>query len=311
MPRQKRPFAETDANANASKPAAKRVATGAAATVAGDENAQVFTDEHEKMNTAHLLQIFKRRDIPCDNERKTAMVQRLREIDGTSPGRYDGLEKNDLAAILRSRGLRASAGTKAILIDRLKVDDIANPDRPFEIPTDDLEFVTVCRPIWDKASEAFKKRKARGAEEDDDEEEEEEEEDDEDAWSVMDKKTLKLIERFEPWSDLPRHLALPENRLAINTCMCGKDPADYPAWNWTMSKRGLSIVAELTKEYWKRDQDAHGEYIYNDWTGYGFQELLENEACLKALNMTVLTISASCYPEGLEQEKCQSALAAY
>jgi hypothetical protein len=30
----------------------------------------------------------------------------------------------------------------------------------------------------------------------------------------------------------------------------------------------------------KRDQDCHNMYIYNDWTGYGVTEVMENMVCV-------------------------------
>jgi hypothetical protein len=81
------------------------------------------------------------------------MIQRRREVDQASLHRYDDLQKTELSAILESRRPRKSGGTKAILIDRLKVDDLEHPTRKFAMPVDDLEFLTVCRPSWDKEVE--------------------------------------------------------------------------------------------------------------------------------------------------------------
>lgn len=106
MPRQKRLLAQADANA--SKPAAKRVSTGPSAA-AGDENAETSNDGYDQMNAVHLMSILKERGIPFSDERTSAMIQRLREVDRTSVGRYDSMEKKDLAAILGSRGLNRPA----------------------------------------------------------------------------------------------------------------------------------------------------------------------------------------------------------
>lgn len=81
------------------------------------------------------------------------MIQPLREVDQASVHRYDELQKTELSAILESRRPRKSGGTKAILIDRLKVDDLEHPTRRFAVLVDDLEFLNVCRPSWDMEAE--------------------------------------------------------------------------------------------------------------------------------------------------------------
>jgi hypothetical protein len=91
MPQQKRPLAESDANA--SKAAAKRVSTGS--TVSQDENATLKASEDgsDSINITHLRSIRKKRDIPFTDERESAMIQRLREVDQASLHRYDDLQK--------------------------------------------------------------------------------------------------------------------------------------------------------------------------------------------------------------------------
>lgn len=37
-----------------------------------------------------------------------------------------------------------------------------------------------------------------------------------------------------------------------------------------------------------RDQDAYGEIFYNDYTGYGIQEVMENEVSSEDVVVTVL-----------------------
>ena len=70
------------------------------------------------------------------------------------------------------------------------------------------------------------------------------------------------------------------DKCGTDACMCEKPAANHPDWKWMISKQGLDHVQYLAKEQWKRDQDAQGEYIYNDFSGYGFQELIENEVSL-------------------------------
>lgn len=46
-----------------------------------------------------------------------------------------------------------------------------------------------------------------------------------------------------------------------------------------ITKAGFEKYVEITKEVLKRDQDAQGVYIYNDFSGYGATEVLENTVC--------------------------------
>ena len=56
-----------------------------------------------------------------------------------------------------------------------------------------------------------------------------------------------------------------------------KSLSAHPNWKWVISKQGLEHVEHLIQEVGKRDQDAHDQYQYNDFNGYGFQEVMENE----------------------------------
>lgn len=43
-----------------------------------------------------------------------------------------------------------------------------------------------------------------------------------------------------------------------------------------LTSEGLQKFFHLTAEQQKRDQQFHGMYIYNDWTGYGMTEVMDN-----------------------------------
>ena len=43
-----------------------------------------------------------------------------------------------------------------------------------------------------------------------------------------------------------------------------------------MTKEGYELAAEWRVQRGKRDQEAFGMYIFNDWTGYGICEVIEN-----------------------------------
>lgn len=59
--------------------------------------------------------------------------------------------------------------------------------------------------------------------------------------------------------------------------MCGK-PADGDTAHHkrVVTKRGYELATEWRVQKEKRDQDAFGMYIFNDWTGYGICEVIEN-----------------------------------
>ena len=66
------------------------------------------------------------------------------------------------------------------------------------------------------------------------------------------------------------------NRCGSGNCMCKKSPKDFPEWKWLITRKGYAMVVHLQVESEKRDQDMMGQYHYNDFSGYGFQEVVEN-----------------------------------
>ena len=56
----------------------------------------------------------------------------------------------------------------------------------------------------------------------------------------------------------------------------GKPASDFPDHLWIMTRKGEELTAHLSDEIFNRDQDAHDQYFYNDFSGYGFQEVVEN-----------------------------------
>lgn len=61
-----------------------------------------------------------------------------------------------------------------------------------------------------------------------------------------------------------------------DACVCDRPLSARPEWKWCISKRGLTTHVHLHNEAMHRDQDFMGEYVYNDFSGYGFQEVVEN-----------------------------------
>jgi hypothetical protein len=65
--------------------------------------------------------------------------------------------------------------------------------------------------------------------------------------------------------DLPK-----ENQLLDEFCDRVSD-LGFP-----LSEEGGELLENLDKEVEKRDQDRFDMHIYNDWTGWGISEVLEN-----------------------------------
>ncbi|EED12789.1 conserved hypothetical protein [Talaromyces stipitatus ATCC 10500] len=67
----------------------------------------------------------------------------------------------------------------------------------------------------------------------------------------------------------------------------GKSVTDLesPEWPWIMSSLALDKYHELEKQAENRDQELHGVYMYNDFTAYGINEVIENQ--LKDFNKEV------------------------
>ncbi|KAF2182399.1 hypothetical protein K469DRAFT_690860 [Zopfia rhizophila CBS 207.26] len=62
----------------------------------------------------------------------------------------------------------------------------------------------------------------------------------------------------------------------------GKPAHDFPGYPFIISKAADKLLDKYNLETAKRDQDLFGMYIYNDFTGYGLQEVIENQ--LAAIN---------------------------
>jgi hypothetical protein len=58
-----------------------------------------------------------------------------------------------------------------------------------------------------------------------------------------------------------------------------KSPTDFPGWTWIISKKAHSMYTKWDIECQKRDQDRFGMHFYNDFSGYGVQEVFENIVC--------------------------------
>lgn len=64
--------------------------------------------------------------------------------------------------------------------------------------------------------------------------------------------------------------------------VAGKPLSDFPEWKWAFTRRGKYFAHMYTDEIDKSNPDCFGMYIYNDYAGYGGQEVIENQ--LNAFN---------------------------
>ncbi|KAI7977837.1 hypothetical protein EIK77_009377 [Talaromyces pinophilus] len=55
-----------------------------------------------------------------------------------------------------------------------------------------------------------------------------------------------------------------------------RDDLDSPEWPWTLSSSAIDKYHELKKQAELRDQDMQGVYVYNDFTAYGVNEVVDN-----------------------------------
>jgi hypothetical protein len=108
------------------------------------------------------------------------------------------------------------------------------------------KFVYICRPHWDIDSERFDRE--RNA--DDDEDDDKDDEDDEDDEDNEDRPVSKFV--------------------------CAAAVKDRAEWPWVVSEEGLKQYQKLEMQAAGRDQNEHGLYIYNDYTAYGMNEVVDN-----------------------------------
>lgn len=168
----------------------------------------------------------------------------------TSQGRenratdYSKQKVTELTELLKARSLPYS-GKKQTLVRRLVDADIASAASSAPTATSAtstplmLVFECFCRPAQDWI----------------DQQNEEDEDFDEDDLS-----------------DIKEH----PTGCGTSRCKCGKSPSEFPEWKWVMSTAGAAAATVLGAECIKRDQDMQNQYHYNDFSGYGFQEAMEN-----------------------------------
>jgi hypothetical protein len=60
-------------------------------------------------------------------------------------------------------------------------------------------------------------------------------------------------------------------------CICKLPIEDHPEHKWVLTKKGYLNTARLQYEINIRDQDAIEEHFCNDFSGYGYEEAMENQ----------------------------------
>ena len=75
------------------------------------------------------------------------------------------------------------------------------------------------------------------------------------------------------------------DREAAGVSLQGKPASEHPDWEWVVIDKTWTIVTEWHRRMDYCNPDNFDMYIYNDWYGYGLQELQENLVGL--LEMTI------------------------
>lgn len=117
-------------------------------------------------------------------------------------------------------------------------------------PKDPFEYITRCRPFFDfKNENRLKLNDANGDDEDDD--------------GYLDADELR--EHF-----------MEESKCGKDGCLCLKPLGENLDWVWTTTRKASEMHFDLRRGTDFRDPDNFGMYVFNDFAGYGMQELIEN-----------------------------------
>ena len=241
MPRAKRALAEADPNASAQEPAPKKTSTESKATKSASQPAATGKEnvEYQSQTIMQLKHLLHDRDLPCSGRKtKVTLIGFLEDDDKLIA------EARKNAGSAKSAKDKASSGKAATT---QKTEASSKPAKsPASGPKDDLskpaawKFVTYCRPYSDITAE----REDLYDEDDDDE-------------NVDNAKG-------------------PLFTCGTDQCKCRKSLAKFPDWKWVITRKGFQMFLKLQKEAEHRDQDAMDQYHYNDFSGYGFQEVMDN-----------------------------------
>jgi len=59
-------------------------------------------------------------------------------------------------------------------------------------------------------------------------------------------------------------------------CVCNKPATELPDHIWILTRAGFELFVQWREQQEKRNQHNFGMYFYNDFTGYGTREVMEN-----------------------------------
>jgi len=59
-------------------------------------------------------------------------------------------------------------------------------------------------------------------------------------------------------------------------CVCNKPATELPDHIWILTRAGFELFVQWREQQEKRHQHNLGMYFYNDFTGYGTREVMEN-----------------------------------
>lgn len=59
-------------------------------------------------------------------------------------------------------------------------------------------------------------------------------------------------------------------------CLCRKPADEHPEHTWILTKTGFELVLTWQQDQMKREPDAFGMYVYNDFAAYGLREVMDN-----------------------------------
>lgn len=59
-------------------------------------------------------------------------------------------------------------------------------------------------------------------------------------------------------------------------CVCKKPATELPDHIWILTRAGFKLLVQWREQQEKRNQHNFGMYFYNDFTGYGTREVMEN-----------------------------------
>jgi len=59
-------------------------------------------------------------------------------------------------------------------------------------------------------------------------------------------------------------------------CVCNKPATEFPDHIWILTRAGFKLLVQWREQQVKRNQHNFGIQFYNDFTGYGTREVMEN-----------------------------------